>query len=140
MRWIDEIGERRGMGFTLNAPLRRGCDIDDYASLFNGVFVDALSHFKPDLLIISAGQDPLSDDPMNGMNLKPGDFGVLTRILMDAVDQPLALVLEGGYGPSVGLAVAEIFRALNGSPVKMPYGDPARSTARTVTQLRKVMI
>jgi acetoin utilization deacetylase AcuC-like enzyme len=138
--WIDEIGEGRGKGFTLNAPIRQGCGIDDYAFLFTNVFAEALSHFKPDLLIISAGQDPLSDDPMNGMRLSPQDFGVLTRILMEAVDQPLALVLEGGYGPSLGEAVAEIFGALHGGPVKIPHGRPRDSTVRTASQLEKVMI
>jgi acetoin utilization deacetylase AcuC-like enzyme len=138
--WIDEIGEGRGLGFTLNAPIRQGCGIDDYAFLFSEVFAEALNHFKPDLLIISAGQDPLGDDPMNGMRLVPQDFGVLTRILMEAVDQPLALVLEGGYGPSLGEAVAGIFGALHGEPVRMPYGNPRESTVRTVTQLEKVMI
>jgi acetoin utilization deacetylase AcuC-like enzyme len=59
---------------------------------------------------------------------------------MEAVDQPLALVLEGGYGPSIGQAVAEIFRALHGDSVRMPFGDPRESTVRTVTQLKKVMI
>ncbi|MGB4236040.1 MAG: histone deacetylase [Methanoregulaceae archaeon] len=138
--WIDEIGEERGMGFTLNAPLQQGCGIDDYACLFTRVFAEALGHFKPDLLIISAGQDTLGDDPMNGMRLAPQDFRVLTRILMEAVDQPLALVLEGGYGPSLGEAVAEIFGALHDEPVKMPSGTPRESTLRTVAQLEKVMI
>jgi acetoin utilization deacetylase AcuC-like enzyme len=138
--WIDEVGEGRGMGFTLNAPLQPGCGIDDYTYLIREVFAEALGHFKPDLLIVSAGQDPLHDDPMDGMRLSPEDFAVLTRVLMEAVDQPLALVLEGGYGPSIGQAVAEIFKALHGDPVRMPFGEPRESTIRTVTQLKKVMI
>jgi acetoin utilization deacetylase AcuC-like enzyme len=138
--WIDEIGEGRGMGFTLNAPLRPGCGVDDYAFVFSEVIAETISHFRPDLLIVSAGQDPLGDDPMNGMRLRPEDFAVLCRILMNAVDQPLALVLEGGYGPSLGIAVAEIFRALHGEPVPVPSGKPRESTKRTVEQLKKVMI
>jgi acetoin utilization deacetylase AcuC-like enzyme len=137
--WIDEIGEGRGLGFTLNAPIRQGCTIDDYAFLFTSVFSEALGHFRPDLLIVSAGQDPLGDDPMNGMRLTPQDFRVLTRILMESVDQPLALVLEGGYGPSIGEAVAEIFGALHGEPVSLPTGSPRESTVRTAVQLEKVM-
>jgi acetoin utilization deacetylase AcuC-like enzyme len=138
--WVDEIGEGRGMGFTLNAPLQPGCGINDYTYLFREVFAQALDHFNPDLLIISAGQDTLHDEPIDGMQLFPADFAVLTRILMDAVDQPLALVLEGGYGPSLGQAIAEIFRALAGNPVSMPAGNPRESTKRTVSQLKKVMI
>ena len=47
---------------------------------------------------------------------------------MDAHDKPLALVLEGGYGPSLGAAVAAVFYALHGKPVRMPFGDPREST------------
>jgi acetoin utilization deacetylase AcuC-like enzyme len=138
--WIDEIGEGRGRGFSLNAPILPGSTIDDYAYVFGEVFAEAISHFSPDLLIVSAGQDPLLDDPMEGMRLYPRDFAILTRILMEAHHHPLALVLEGGYGPSIGDAVAAVFDALQGNPVRMPFGDPRESTVKTVTQLKKVMI
>jgi acetoin utilization deacetylase AcuC-like enzyme len=128
------------MGFNLNAPLRSGCDINDYVFVFSEVVGEAISDFDPDLLIVSAGQDPLGDDPMEGMRLAPQDFAVLTRILMNTVDKPLTLVLEGGYGPSLGLAVAEIFRALHDEPVSIPSGIPRESTKRTVEHLKKVMI
>jgi acetoin utilization deacetylase AcuC-like enzyme len=59
---------------------------------------------------------------------------------MEAHDNPLALVLEGGYGPSLGDAVAAVFYALHGKPVRMPFGDPRDSTIKTVTHLKKVMI
>lgn len=137
--WVDEIGEGRGRGFSLNAPLRAGCGIHDYASVFSEIFGPALSGFRPDLVIVSAGQDPLWDDPMEGMRLEPQDFAILVRILIEAVDRPLALVLEGGYGPSQGLAIAEIFHALHGRKVEISPGDPRKSTARVIRQLKKVM-
>lgn len=137
--WIDEVGGGRGKGFTLNAPLLPGSTIDDYALVFTEIFAETIAHFSPDLLIVSAGQDPLSDDPMEGMRLFPGDFATLTRILMEAHDNPLALVLEGGYGPSHGSAVAAVFYALEGKPVRMPFGDPRESTLKTVSLLKKVM-
>jgi acetoin utilization deacetylase AcuC-like enzyme len=138
--WVDEIGEGRGMGFTLNAPLMPGCGINDYAYVFSEVFSEALSHFEPDLLIISAGQDPLHDDPLEGMRLLPQDFALLARMLANTVERPLSLVLEGGYGPSLGEAVAEIFRGLQSEDVPIPTGIPRQSTKRVVNQLKKVMI
>jgi acetoin utilization deacetylase AcuC-like enzyme len=138
--WVDEIGEGRGMGFTLNAPLRPGCGINDYTCVFSEVFCEALSHFQPDLLIVSAGQDPLRDDPLEGMRLLPQDFALLARMLANTVEKPLSLVLEGGYGPSLGKAVAEIFRGLQSESVPLPSGTPRASTKRVVEQLKKVMI
>ena len=71
-----------------------------------------LSVSLPDIMIVSAGQDILSDDPLGMMGINPEDFEVLTRMLVHAARVPLALVLEGGYGPSHGEAVRSIFAAL----------------------------
>lgn len=137
--WIDEIGSGKGKGYTINAPLRSGSTIADYRHIFEQVFVPALERFRPDVVIVSAGQDALSDDPKSGMLLYPGDFGVLTRMVQDATDHPLALVLEGGYGPSHGDAIAAIFSALNGSSaLPEPEGEPHRTTREIVAALSKL--
>ncbi|KQC05413.1 MAG: histone deacetylase [Methanoculleus sp. SDB] len=138
--WVDEIGEGKGRGYTLNAPLRPGGTIHDYSLVFEEVFLPALERFSPDLVLISAGQDPLSDDLRGNMKLEPEDFGVLTRLMMAVTDQPVALVLEGGYGPSHGLAVGHIFRALGGTLYE-PVHDRARpSSHHLVRTLKKIQI
>jgi acetoin utilization deacetylase AcuC-like enzyme len=138
--WADEIGEGRGKGFTINAPIRAGATIADYFLVFNEVFRVAIENFKPGLLIISAGQDPLADDPIGSMRLRPEDFGVLTRILMESSKNPLAVVLEGGYGPSLGEAVAHIFRVLQGDLPEIPDLRPRVSTVRLVRDLKKMVM
>ena len=136
--WVDEIGTGRGKGFTINAPLRAGSTIADYRVVFEEVFIPALRKFRPDTVIVSAGQDPLFDDPKSGMLLYPEDFGTLTALLRDATDHPLALVLEGGYGPSHGDAINRIFSSLNRSPVPLCNGEPHRATRDMVTLLKKI--
>jgi len=140
--WIDEVGEGRGMGFTLNAPLVAGGGIGDYYCIFSSVFCEALVHFDPDAVIISAGQDPLFDDPKGGMRLAPGDFGLLCSMVREAAGCPPALVLEGGYGPSLGKAVFSILDALQrDEPYPVPAGlRPRASTRRIARLLRKVMV
>ncbi len=72
------------------------------------------------------------------MRLCPGDYGTLTRMLMEATDLPLALALEGGYGPSIGLAIAAIFQALGGRPREERLDLlPARTTRELVRILKK---
>lgn len=135
----EETGTGAGKGFTLNAPLGEGCGIDDYRLVFSEVFCPALEKFAPDLLIVSAGQDALADDPKAVMRLLPGDYGILTRMLREATELPLALALEGGYGPSLGLAVGAIFRALGGrAPLEGKSGPAARATHDLVRILKKV--
>ncbi|MGE5831965.1 MAG: histone deacetylase, partial [Methanomicrobiales archaeon] len=100
----DERGSGRGEGHTLNAPLAPGATIADYDAVFREVFAPAIRKFRPQLLLVSAGQDILFDDPLGGMEIYPSDFGLLTWRLVKAGGLPLALVLEGGYGPSHGAA------------------------------------
>lgn len=138
--WVDEVGMGRGKGFTLNAPIRRGSTISDYAFIFRHVFGKAIEHFRPDLMIVSAGQDALFDDPVEGMRLKPSDYGILTAMVMEMTELPIALVLEGGYGPSLGLAVREIFLALMGNAYPVPGGAARESTLDVSRQLKKFII
>ncbi len=137
--WVDEIGMGKGKGYTINAPLRPRSTIADYRFVFERAFIPALEQFRPDAIIVSAGQDALSDDPKSDMLLFPGDFGTLTRLVRDATECSLALVLEGGYGPSHGDAITAIFAALNGSSdLAEPTGEPHRTTQEIVAALNKL--
>ena len=138
--WVDEIGTGAGKGFTINAPLRSGSTIADYRLVFEEVFIPALERFRPDAIIISAGQDALFDDPKSGMMLFPADYGTLTAILREATDNPLALILEGGYGPSHGDAIHQIFSSLQGSPVPPCQGEPRRTTLDIVAALKNIRL
>jgi acetoin utilization deacetylase AcuC-like enzyme len=109
----DETGAGEGEGLTLNAPLPPGSTIDDYRKVFADEFIPAVTAFNPSLLILSAGQDCLWDDPLGGMELRPEDFGELTRILL-GTGIPPAFVLEGGYGPSHAAAIRSIYDAFAG--------------------------
>ncbi|HZD44145.1 MAG TPA: histone deacetylase, partial [Methanomicrobiales archaeon] len=113
--------------------------IADYRTVFTELFTPAIERFHPDLIIVSAGQDPLIDDQHGSMNLMPQDFGLLTRILMEVCDMPLALVLEGGYGPSHGRAISHIFHALCGGSIGESTIGPSRRTTRDLVEtLKKV--
>lgn len=132
---VDETGTGHGKGFTVNAPLGNGSAGADYAAVLSGIFLPVIDRFRPECLIVSAGQDILSDDPLGGMNVLPGDIGVLTSLLLSA-GCPLALVLEGGYGPSHGEAVSCIFSALE-RPVEQPDPLPPKDHTRKLVGLLK---
>jgi len=128
---VDETGRGKGRGYTINAPLAAGAALADYRLIFSEVFCPALRRYRPDLVIVSAGQDILSDDPLGWMMLHPPDLSVLTRLVHDAADRPLALVLEGGYGPSHGKAVRYIISALVREG-ELPVQDLPPASAATV--------
>ncbi|QYZ79242.1 histone deacetylase [Methanofollis formosanus] len=137
--WPEEIGAGRGKGCSLNAPIAPGCKLADYLHIFSEVFLPAIRAHRPDVLIVSAGQDGLADDPHGSMRLAPADYGHLTASLL-SLDLPLALVLEGGYGPSHGKAVASIFAALKGrEPALEEEGAPRRSTTLLAEKLKRLI-
>jgi acetoin utilization deacetylase AcuC-like enzyme len=137
--FVAETGRHAGEGFTINAPLLRNMGIADYVAVFTEIFLPALRRFRPDLIIVSAGQDVLSDDPLECMKLVPDDIGLLTALVRDAAGPSLALVLEGGYGPSHPESIRNIFDALEKDrPAKCPDGTPDRTTRETVDLLKKL--
>ena len=137
---VEETGIGAGRGFTINAPLQAGSGIADYHLVFSEVFVPALTRFSPDAVIVSAGQDILADDPLGGMSVVPEDFSILADMVVGAAGVPLALILEGGYGDSVGPAISHIFAALHrerGRDLRVMH-LPHESTERTVSILKKI--
>jgi acetoin utilization deacetylase AcuC-like enzyme len=137
---VEETGTSAGKGYTINAPVAAGATIGDYHLIFSEIFCPALQRYRPDLVIVSAGQDILHDDPLGWMQIQPEDFGILTRLIRDAADGSLALTLEGGYGPSHGEAVRYIISALKRegeiSVPDNPQVSPA--TRALVVQLKKM--
>jgi acetoin utilization deacetylase AcuC-like enzyme len=137
---VEETGTGAGLGYTINAPLAAGSTMGDYHQIFSEIFSPALQRYRPDLVIVSAGQDILSDDPLGWMQILPKDFEVLTRLIQGASDGSLALVLEGGYGPSHGEAIRYIISALKRehefSVPDNPSSSPA--TQAMVSRLKKI--
>jgi len=137
---VIESGTGAGAGYTINAPLAAGAGIGDYQEVFSGIFCPALRRFRPDLVIISAGQDLLFDDPLGWMRIRPGDCATLTRLIIDAAEGSLAFVLEGGYGPSHSEAIRQILSALKRErDISVSEKIPASlETLAVVSQLKKI--
>jgi acetoin utilization deacetylase AcuC-like enzyme len=135
--WVDEVGRGAGKGFNLNAPLLPNSDLHHYVYVFSEVFVPVIQSFRPDVILVSAGEDALSDDPHGMMSLLPGDYGIFAGMLARATECSLALVLEGGYGPSLGASITSIFEGIDTTPT-IPEGEPRKSTRELVSVLKKV--
>ncbi|MBU6229731.1 MAG: histone deacetylase [Cyanobacteria bacterium REEB459] len=81
---------------VLNLPLPPGSDARVYNQAFEQAVLPFLSHFAPDLLIVSAGYDANGADPLADMALEPQDFGNFTRYCL-GLTRRLVFGLEGGY-------------------------------------------
>ena len=97
----EETGTGDGLGTTLNLPMDAYSDDDDYLSAVENKLIPEIQHFKPDLIIISAGFDAHQNDPLAQIQLTTDCFGKMTELLMgiarDVCDGRLLSMLEGGY-------------------------------------------
>lgn len=88
--------ERGGYHNVLNLPMAAGSTLQDYQPLFEQKVMPFLQGFRPDLLIVSAGYDATSADPLAHISLQPQDFGLFTDYCLQLTSKIL-FGLEGGY-------------------------------------------
>ncbi len=97
----EETGTGDGLGTTLNMPMDAYSEDDDYLSIAEHKLIPEIQHYKPDLIIISAGFDAHQNDPLAQVQLTTDCFGKMTRLLMevagDVCEGRLLSILEGGY-------------------------------------------
>jgi acetoin utilization deacetylase AcuC-like enzyme len=95
------LGERGEHDTIVNAPLRAGDGGDAFREAFEVAILPRLREFKPEILIISAGFDAHTRDPLANLNLLEADFTWVTKKLMDIADDSaqgrIVSMLEGGY-------------------------------------------
>jgi len=95
------VGERGTSDNVVNAPLRPGDDGEPFREAFESRILPKLAAFGPELLIISAGFDAHTRDPLASLNLVEDDFIWVTQKLMELADKhcggKIVSVLEGGY-------------------------------------------
>jgi acetoin utilization deacetylase AcuC-like enzyme len=95
------VSERGEFNTVVNAPLRAGDGGDAFRLAFETAILPRLREFKPDLLVISAGFDAHTRDPLANLNLVEADFAWVTKKLMEIADSSakgrIVSMLEGGY-------------------------------------------
>ena len=96
-----ETGQGRGLGSTLNLPMRAFTFAKDQLSAFEAAIGEIASKMKPDVIFISAGFDAHSTDPLGQLQLEDPDYRSMTRTVMqwadDACEGRVVSCLEGGY-------------------------------------------
>jgi len=86
---------------VVNAPLRPGDGSEAFRAAFTTRILPRLRDFRPELVVISAGFDAHTRDPLANINLTEVDFVWVTQQLMDVADHcaggRVVSLLEGGY-------------------------------------------
>ncbi len=96
-----ETGLGAGEGYTINLPIPKGYGDAEYVAIFDRLLKPVAEQFSPDLILVSAGFDTHTDDPMGGMGMTAQGFAAMTASIKKIADTvcggKLVMSLEGGY-------------------------------------------
>ncbi len=99
----DEIGQGRGLGYTINLPVPKELDDQDILHLYREVLGPAARSYVPQMIMIAAGFDAHRQDPIGRTQLSEKAFEWLTDLILnlraEVGQPPILLALEGGYDP-----------------------------------------
>ena len=97
----NEAGEQDGKGHTINVPVAAGSTDTDFINAFTHTLRPAIDRFRPDFILISAGFDAHTEDPLSNTMVTAEGFAEMTRAVssMAAIHckSRIVSVLEGGY-------------------------------------------
>lgn len=115
-----ETGHGRGLGTTLNVPVKAKTKASEQRRMFDGALEDISRRFRPDMIFVSAGFDAHRTDPLGQLQLEDADYAAMTESVRQWADDTcggrIVSCLEGGYnlttlGESVRNHVAELSRS-----------------------------
>lgn len=116
----SEKGKGKGIDFTYNIPMSYGSGDKEYFAAYNEILHYLVKKFNPDMILVSAGYDIHSKDPLSQINVSnEGIRGIVHAILSCSSlvthhsSLPFVFVLEGGYnlqtlGDSVLITIKEM--------------------------------
>lgn len=94
--FVNELGEGKGEGYSVNIPLPSSADDEIFLWCFNEVIPPLVDAFQPDIVITQLGIDAHRTDPLSHIGISLGAFVQVVRRLKDLCGRWVALG-GGGY-------------------------------------------
>jgi acetoin utilization deacetylase AcuC-like enzyme len=121
-----EVGAGTGAGYTVNVPLQAGASDGAVLEAFESLLAPLARAFAPQLLLVSAGYDSQSGDPLGDLRFSRVAFQWMAARLLGMAQElgaagPLCF-LEGGYAPD--LLASSIVATLTGLSGELPPFQP----------------
>ncbi len=113
--FYDEIGSGDGKGFNLNFPFAPLTGEKEYITAINEIVVPLMERFRPELLLVSAGYDSHSLDPLASLGLETQSYYKIMKIINSISNKyasgKLGIFLEGGYNTdTIGSSVIQTIK------------------------------
>ena len=138
---MNDVGEDGAEGTNVNVPLPSGTGDEGYLMAYREILKPIAIEFSPDIVLVSAGQDPHKDDPLGGMGLTASGFAAIAGVVKEVADicsnGRVAAVLEGGYNLSAQAeAIVAQIRAFQGDVPDIHGFDP--KVARRIDEIKSI--
>ncbi|WP_404455114.1 class II histone deacetylase [Virgibacillus necropolis] len=125
---ITYTGKGDGLGYNVNIELPAGTGNEGYNYTFDDVIEPIINQYQPELILISAGQDPSRFDPLGRMLVTAEGFHQMASRVKTLAERHcngrLIACHEGGYSTSyVPFCTLKILEAFSGkqSNVEDPF-------------------
>jgi acetoin utilization deacetylase AcuC-like enzyme len=133
----EEIGVGEGEGFNVNIPLPSATGDAGYRYAFERIVLPILEEYKPQLLFVSAGQDPNGLDPLSRMMVMRSGFRYMAKALRELAERVcegrFVVLQEGGYSlPYLPIATLGVIEGILDCEVN--FHDPHVIPERPVNQ------
>ena len=99
--WVgfeNEMGEGKGLGYTVNIPLSEYTDDEAYSRVFQEIYPPLVKAFNPQCVVAQIGLDTLKKDPLTNLRLTNNGYCDVIAQIRNSCLKVLAL---GGGGYSV---------------------------------------
>jgi acetoin utilization deacetylase AcuC-like enzyme len=109
--------QETGVGNIFNAILKAGTKGKEFIKIFEKKILNPIDRFKPEIILISAGFDAHTRDPLANINLESEDFYDITKKIVELANVHchgrIISFLEGGYDLiALSESIKEHLRAL----------------------------
>jgi acetoin utilization deacetylase AcuC-like enzyme len=112
---INQSGSGNGAGYTVNLSLPPGSGDATYLAAFDRIILPIANEYRPELVLISAGQDASAMDQLGRMAVTCEGYRQMTQRMIDLAETHaggrLVAMQEGGYSeiyaPYCTLAIVE---------------------------------
>ena len=102
--FIEEIGEGKGRGFTVNLPLVSGSGDKSYELIFEQIILPLAEEYKPEIIIRNGGSDPHPRDGITSLGLSLSGFKMIGKKvsqLSELCENKSVDLICSGYDPDV---------------------------------------
>lgn len=140
--FVDEIGEKHGLGYKVNFPFPYRTSDEPYEKAFMEIITPIVQQYQPQFMLVSAGFDGHFSDTVASLALTVKGYMKTFQRIMDyshLCQGKLAVMLEGGYNLNViGRLVVGAVSEMAGVPFEPP-AESLQVDKKVARQAEKVI-